>query len=144
MSHLQYHAYEKTGALKAARFGYTQSVRVENMIYISGQGRFLPQEILLDEAKRFFFLSNVGIGGWSMEDPDVWAKDQCEQVDWAFANIEKALREASAKFEHVFKVISYHKPLKPDSLERSVSTYVSKRFVSAETGLRWSSNHVGW
>jgi len=38
MSHLTYHAYERTGAEKARQFGYSQSVKVENTVYISGQG----------------------------------------------------------------------------------------------------------
>lgn len=43
MSHLIYHAYEKTGADKARQFGYTQSVKVENTVYISGQGEWNTQ-----------------------------------------------------------------------------------------------------
>ncbi|KAK7439027.1 NRAMP-like transporter smf-3 [Stygiomarasmius scandens] len=94
MSHLTFHSYDGKGVENANSFGYSESVRVENTVYISGQG------------------------GWTRTLPTKFAPTQLEQIDQAFENIEAALKEEGATFENVFKVVSYHRPLDKTILGR--------------------------
>ncbi|EFY85347.1 hypothetical protein J3458_021238 [Metarhizium acridum] len=87
MSHLQYYAYEKFGVRQREVVGYSQAVRVGDRIEVAGQG------------------------GW---DPDtgVFEKEINAQIDLAFSNVDRALRDAGGKgWEQVFRINSYHLPL---------------------------------
>lgn len=46
MSHLQYHSYEGVGKRNLELFAYQQAVRVENQIFISGQGKQISTPLL--------------------------------------------------------------------------------------------------
>merc|ERR1712113_1317325 len=96
MSHLQYYAYEKFGIRQRDVVGYSKAVRVGDRIELAGQG------------------------GW---DPDtgVFEKEITAQIDLAFKNVDRALRDAGGKgWEQVFRVNSYHLPLNREAEEAMV------------------------
>ncbi|KID95218.1 Endoribonuclease L-PSP/chorismate mutase-like protein, partial [Metarhizium majus ARSEF 297] len=96
MSHLQYYAYEKFGVRQREVVGYSQAVRVGDRIEVAGQG------------------------GW---DPDtgVFEKEINAQVDLAFSNVDRALKDAGGKgWEQVFRINSYHLPLNREAEEAMV------------------------
>ncbi|KAJ4364928.1 hypothetical protein N0V95_000575 [Ascochyta clinopodiicola] len=83
MSHLQYFDYPGFGEHAKKDFNYSQAVRIDNRIEISGQG------------------------GWDRitgEYPDQLS----EEVDRAFNNVEHALQQAGGKgLEQVYKLRVY-------------------------------------
>ncbi|EFY95741.1 hypothetical protein MHUMG1_09013 [Metarhizium humberi] len=96
MSHLQYYAYEKFGVRQREVVGYSQAVRVGDRIEVAGQG------------------------GW---DPDtgVFEKEINAQIDLAFSNVDRALKDAGGKgWEQVFRINSYHLPLNREAEEAMV------------------------
>ncbi|PHH93407.1 hypothetical protein CDD83_3720 [Cordyceps sp. RAO-2017] len=84
MSHLRYYNYEKQGVEMNKNFYFSQAVRVGDYIESSGQG------------------------GW---DPTTGklAPDAVTQIEQAFANVERCLRDAGGKgWSQVFKVQTFH------------------------------------
>ncbi|KAK7413391.1 hypothetical protein QQX98_007768 [Neonectria punicea] len=99
MSHLKYYAYEKAGVNKKAQFKYSQAVRIGDRIECAGQG------------------------GW---DPhtEVFEKEINAQIDLAFANVERNLKDAGGKgWSQVFRVNSYHVPINNEALEAMVRNF---------------------
>ncbi|KAH6713243.1 endoribonuclease L-PSP [Leptodontidium sp. 2 PMI_412] len=92
MSSLKYYAYEKHGQNNLKQYGYQQSVRVGDRIECAGQG------------------------GWNPEN-GVYFKEINEQIDQAFANVDRNLKDAGGKgWSQVFRVNSYHIPLNNEAL----------------------------
>ncbi|KHO00393.1 Endoribonuclease L-PSP/chorismate mutase-like protein [Metarhizium album ARSEF 1941] len=106
MSHLQYFAYEKFGVRQREVAGYSQAVRVGDRIEVAGQG------------------------GW---DPDtgVFEKEINAQIDLAFCNVDRALRDAGGKgWDQVYRINSYHLPLNREAEEAMVRNFK-----------KWMPNH---
>ncbi|KAF3353181.1 hypothetical protein VDGD_07123 [Verticillium dahliae] len=91
MSHLKYYAYEGVGVRNREMYKYSQAVRVGDRIECSGQG------------------------GW--HDDGTFETEINAQIDCAFANVEKNLKDAGGKgWSQVFRVDSYHVPLDDEAL----------------------------
>ncbi|WVQ96075.1 hypothetical protein IAU59_003176 [Kwoniella sp. CBS 9459] len=93
MSSLEYFTYKGLGEWAAEHLGYSQAVRVGDVLHLSGQG------------------------GW---DPDAevptFEADIDRQIDQAFKNVERALSAAGGDgWSQVFRVNSYHVPLTPEA-----------------------------
>ncbi|KAK4235435.1 hypothetical protein C8A03DRAFT_17819 [Achaetomium macrosporum] len=83
MAHLQYYAYKNIGVEKREKFSYSQAVRVGDRIECAGQG------------------------GW--HDDGSFEKKINAQIDLAFANVEKCLKDTGGKgWSQVYRVNSYH------------------------------------
>ncbi|KAG4440192.1 hypothetical protein IFR05_004337 [Cadophora sp. M221] len=92
MSSLKYYAYEKHGQNNLKQHGYQQAVRVGDRIECAGQG------------------------GWNPEN-GVYFEEINEQIDQAFANVDRNLKDAGGKgWSQVFRVNSYHIPLNNEAL----------------------------
>ncbi|CAH0053822.1 unnamed protein product [Clonostachys solani] len=92
MSHLQYYAYEGQGVKNRENFWYSQAVRVGDRIECAGQG------------------------GWDPE-TGVFEKEINAEIDLAFANVERNLKDAGGKgWSQVFRVNSYHVLLSNEAL----------------------------
>ncbi|RYP48305.1 hypothetical protein DL768_005790 [Monosporascus sp. mg162] len=99
MSHLKYYAYEKAGINKKAQFKYSQAVRINDRIECSGQG------------------------GWD-PDTEVFEKEINAQIDLAFANVERCLKDAGGKgWSQVFRVNSYHVPINNEAMAAMVRNF---------------------
>ncbi|KAI4162636.1 MAG: hypothetical protein LQ342_003682 [Letrouitia transgressa] len=102
MSHLQYFAYEGFGQRVKRDTHYSQAVRIGDKIECSGQGGWDPTTEAIP--------------------PDVAA-----QTDQAFANVERALRDAGGTgWAQVYKVRAYCVPLDAEvseALVRSLRKY---------------------
>ncbi|KAF4440189.1 L-PSP endoribonuclease family [Fusarium acutatum] len=84
MSHLTYYNYEGVGKTNNKEYSYSQAVRVGNTIKCSGQG------------------------GWDSEG-NIDKEDLKGQIDLAFRNVEKNLKDAGARgWADVHSVRSYH------------------------------------
>ncbi|KAF4835621.1 RutC family protein [Colletotrichum tropicale] len=84
MSHLTYYTYQGFGSDNLKSHAYNQAVRMENQIFISGQG------------------GHDRVTGKHSRDID-------EHIDQAFENVDFVLRDAGGKgWERVFIVRSYH------------------------------------
>ncbi|KAK7714460.1 hypothetical protein SLS57_007188 [Botryosphaeria dothidea] len=106
MSGLQYYTYPKWGEKAAKDFNYSQAVRIGTRIECAGQG------------------------GW---DPEtfVFHREINAQIDQAFENVERNLRDAGGKgWSQVFRVNSYHVPLNNEALEAMVRNFK-----------KWMPNH---
>ncbi|KAL2827314.1 Endoribonuclease L-PSP/chorismate mutase-like protein [Aspergillus pseudoustus] len=99
MSHLQYYSYAGVGVENRKTFHYSQAVRIGDRIECAGQG------------------------GW---DPatGVFEKEINAQIDLAFANVERNLRDAGGKgWGQVFRVNSYHVPINNEALDAMVRNF---------------------
>ncbi|KAJ6444911.1 histidinol-phosphatase [Purpureocillium lavendulum] len=99
MSHLRYYAYEGQGVEKRKNFCYSQAVRVGDRIEVAGQG------------------------GW---DPvtGVFEREINAQIDLAFANVERCVKDAGGKgWSQVFRVNSYHVPINDEALAAMVRNF---------------------
>ncbi|KAH7198737.1 Endoribonuclease L-PSP/chorismate mutase-like protein [Fusarium flagelliforme] len=84
MSHLTYYNYEGVGKTNNKEYSYSQAVRVGNTIKCSGQG------------------------GWD-DQGNIDKDDLKGQIDLAFKNVEKNLKDAGARgWADVHSVRSYH------------------------------------
>ncbi|KAL7933088.1 Endoribonuclease L-PSP/chorismate mutase-like protein [Trichoderma chlorosporum] len=93
MSHLKYYSYEGVGVRQRDKFAYNQAVRVGDRIECSGQG------------------------GWDPK-TGVFEKEINAQIDLAFANVERTLKDAGGKgWSQVFRINSYHVPMNNEALE---------------------------
>ncbi|KAL6407212.1 endoribonuclease L-PSP [Ilyonectria robusta] len=99
MSHLKYYAYEGQGVEKLQKFSYSQAVRLGDRIECSGQGGWHP------------------ITG-------EFEKEINAQIDLAFANVERNLRDAGGKgWSQVYSVKSYHVPINNEALAAMVRNF---------------------
>ncbi|EHK25837.1 uncharacterized protein TRIVIDRAFT_55144 [Trichoderma virens Gv29-8] len=99
MSHLKYYSYEGVGVRNRDIFSYSQAVRVGDRIECSGQG------------------------GWDPKTGE-YKKEINEQIDLAFANVERALKDAGGKgWSQVFRINSYHVPMNNEALEAMVRNF---------------------
>ncbi|KAG5660918.1 hypothetical protein KAF25_002561 [Fusarium avenaceum] len=99
MSHLKYYAYEGQGVKNRINFSYNQAVRVGDRIECSGQG------------------------GWDPQTGE-FEKEINAQIDLAFANVERCLRDAGGKgWTQVFRVNSYHVPINDEAMGAMVRNF---------------------
>ncbi|KAL5598885.1 hypothetical protein BROUX41_003794 [Berkeleyomyces rouxiae] len=99
MSHLKYYAYEGVGVRNRETFSYSQAVRVGDRIECAGQG------------------------GWHPLTGHI-PTDISTQIDQAFANVERCLRDAGGTgWPQVFRVTSYHIPLNKEALDAMVRNF---------------------
>ncbi|KAI9166342.1 L-PSP endoribonuclease family protein [Paramyrothecium foliicola] len=99
MSHLKYYAYAGQGTSKKEQFSYNQAVRIGDRIECSGQG------------------------GWNPTTGE-FEKEINAQIDLAFANVERNLKDAGGKgWSQVFRVNSYHVPINDEALEAMVRNF---------------------
>ncbi|KIL86479.1 hypothetical protein FAVG1_10309 [Fusarium avenaceum] len=99
MSHLRYYAYDGQGAKQRVNFYCNQAVRVGDRIECSGQGGWHP---------------------YSGE----FEKEINAQIDLAFANVERCLKDAGGKgWTQVFRVNSYHVPINDEALDAMVRNF---------------------
>ncbi|KAH8667694.1 Endoribonuclease L-PSP/chorismate mutase-like protein [Ilyonectria robusta] len=99
MSHLKYYAYEGQGVEKLQKFSYSQAVRLGDRIECSGQGGWHP------------------ITG-------EFEKEINAQIDLAFANVERNLKDAGGKgWSQVYSVKSYHVPINNEALAAMVRNF---------------------
>ncbi|KAM0322854.1 hypothetical protein ACHAQA_009195 [Verticillium albo-atrum] len=105
MSQLQYFSYEGFGTRSRRETHYSQAVRVGNTIKCSGQG------------------------GWD-DEGTLDVNDTAGQIQRAFANVEKNLRDAGARgWEDVYLVRSYH------------TSMVDQFPLTVEALRKWTPNH---
>ncbi|VUC36352.1 unnamed protein product [Clonostachys rosea] len=99
MSHLQYYAYKGQGVKNRENFWYSQAVRLGDRIECAGQG------------------------GWNPE-TGVIEKQIIAEIDQAFANVERNLKDAGGKgWSQVFRVNSYHVLLDNKILDAMVRNF---------------------
>ncbi|KAH6972314.1 Endoribonuclease L-PSP/chorismate mutase-like protein [Ilyonectria sp. MPI-CAGE-AT-0026] len=99
MSHLKYYAYEGQGVEKLQKFSYSQAVRIGDRIECAGQGGWHP------------------ITG-------EFEKEINAQIDLAFANVERNLKDAGGKgWSQVYSVKSYHVPINNEALAAMVRNF---------------------
>ncbi|KAK9238588.1 Endoribonuclease L-PSP/chorismate mutase-like protein [Lipomyces kononenkoae] len=99
MSHLNYYAYNGVGERNRAQFWYSQAVRVADRIECSGQGGWDPITGVIN--------------------PEINA-----QIDQAFANVDRALKDAGGKgWSQVYRVNSYHLPLNNEAIAAVVRNF---------------------
>ncbi|KAL7904932.1 Endoribonuclease L-PSP/chorismate mutase-like protein [Trichoderma velutinum] len=92
MSHLKYYSYEGVGVRNREIFAYSQAVRVGDRIECAGQG------------------------GWHPKTGE-YQKDLDAQIDQAFANVERALKDAGGKgWSQVYRINTYHVPISNEAL----------------------------
>lgn len=116
MSHLQYYAYEGVGVRNRNTFRYSQAVRIGDRIECAGQGK--NSQALQSSANSHWVL-----GGWDPEN-GVFEKEINAQIDLAFANVERNLKDAGGKgWSQVFRVNSYHVPINNEALDAMVRNF---------------------
>ncbi|KAI5302411.1 hypothetical protein KEM56_000720 [Ascosphaera pollenicola] len=95
MSGLTYKYSTPYGKTAQEKLGYSQAVRVGDIVHLSGQG------------------------GWKQEEPPDIYRDIKEQIDQAFRNVDTELRGAGVKngWDAVFKVRTWHVPLNDEALQ---------------------------
>ncbi|KAL9111350.1 MAG: hypothetical protein Q9227_004227 [Pyrenula ochraceoflavens] len=99
MSHLKYYAYEKVGVRNRKNYYYSQAVRVGDRIECAGQGGWDPNSGVIE-------------------------RETNAQIDLAFANVERCLKDAGGKgWSQVYRVNSYHIPLNDEALEAMVRNF---------------------
>jgi enamine deaminase RidA (YjgF/YER057c/UK114 family) len=105
MSHLQYFSYAGFGEKQRKALHYSQAVRIDNRIEVSGQGSFAHLSPTLYHPHPFSIIQPLTIlGGWDratgLYPPSIGA-----EVDQAFENVDVALKDAGGKgWEQVYKV----------------------------------------
>ena len=130
MSHLQYYAYEGVGTTNRAKFSYSQAVRVGDRIECAGQGTsrttFREKAKLASPPSLHFPPSVTHIdtdepaGGWDPKTGE-FEREINKQIDLAFENVERCLRDAGGKgWSQVFRVNSYHVPINDEALAAMV------------------------
>ncbi|KAF1935797.1 YjgF-like protein [Clathrospora elynae] len=83
MSHLQYFDYPGFGERSKRELNYSQAVRIDNRIEVSGQG------------------------GWDRL-PEEYPEDISKEVDQAFDNVEHAIQQAGGEgWKQVYKIRIY-------------------------------------
>ncbi|KAF5964506.1 Yer057p UK114 family [Fusarium coicis] len=98
MSHLKYYAYEGQG-VERLKFSYSQAVRIGDRIECSGQG------------------------GWDPK-TGVFEREINAQIDLAFDNVERCLKDAGGKgWTQVYRFNSDHVPINDDALEAMVRNF---------------------
>ncbi|KAJ6042996.1 uncharacterized protein N7446_001192 [Penicillium canescens] len=151
MSHLTYYAYPAAGVEKQKTFHYSQAVRIGDRIECAGQGKknsnknykptayrapvmlcndiyYKAPQLLLPRANAFLLtlriiLIEISTGGW---DPTtgVFEKEINAQIDLAFANVERNLKDAGGKgWSQVFRVNSYHVPINNEAMDAMVQNF---------------------
>ncbi|KAL3468848.1 Endoribonuclease L-PSP/chorismate mutase-like protein [Aspergillus californicus] len=99
MSHLKYYAYDPIGVEKQQKFRYSQAVRIGDRIECAGQG------------------------GWDPVTGE-FEKEINAQIELAFANVERNLKDAGGKgWSQVFRVNSYHVPINNEALDAMVRNF---------------------
>lgn len=118
MSHLDFKSYPGVGQYNAKHFHYAQTVKVGDVVYISGQVRLSVVHRRLvgrvSSRKLLRMPSLIRQGGW--EDGDavyVWKEGVEAQIRQAFKNVEIALKDAGATMDNVFKVSYFPSPSLP-------------------------------
>ncbi|KAK1543798.1 endoribonuclease L-PSP [Colletotrichum paranaense] len=127
MSHLQFFAYEGQGVERQKRYSYSQAVRVDDRIECSGQGE-LSHHILPPKAHLLPIPSKLRLtlfteGGW---DPITgeFEKEINTQIDLAFENVDRCLKDAGGKgWTQVYRINSYHVPINNEALEAMVRNF---------------------
>lgn len=127
MSHLQFFAYEGQGVEKPKSFSYSQAVRVGDRIECSGQGELAhntlpPKAHLLPVPSKVRLTLSIE-GGW---DPITgeFEKEMNAQIDLAFENVERCLKDAGGKgWTQVYRVNSYHVPINNEALAAMVRNF---------------------
>ena len=130
MSHLSYYSYEGVGVRNRKQFSYSQAVRIGDRIECSGQGT-MPFHFLscffLGIWAKWLIISSWSKGGW---DPltGEYEKEINRQIDLAFANVERNLKDAGGKgWSQVFRVNSYHVSMNNEALDAMVRNF--KRYM---------------
>lgn len=132
MSHLKYYAYAPQGVEKRNQYSYSQAVRIGDRIECAGQGKKFPPmhskcTILgySQSAARSPHLERwltFPSGGW--HENGEYEKEINAQIDLAFANVERNLKDAGGKgWSQVFRVNSYHVPLNNEALGAMVRNF---------------------
>lgn len=99
MSHLQYFDYAGFGERSKKELNYSQALRIDNRIELSGQGTV----DYIKTMKTFWRLS----GGWDRLTEE-YPESISDEVDQAFDNVEHALQQAGGKgLEQVYKLRIY-------------------------------------
>ncbi|KAF3806877.1 hypothetical protein GCG54_00007127 [Colletotrichum gloeosporioides] len=99
MSHLTFFTYEGFGSKALESHAYNQAVRMDNQIWISGQG------------------------GWDRQTTEI-SPDVATQIDQAFDNVDFVLKDAGGKgWEQVAVVRSYHTDLSDEAQEVMVRNF---------------------
>ncbi|KAJ0344902.1 hypothetical protein COL154_006985 [Colletotrichum chrysophilum] len=99
MSHLTFFTYEGFGSKALESHAYNQAVRMDNQIWISGQG------------------------GWDRQTTEL-SPDVTTQIDQAFDNVDFVLKDAGGKgWEQVAVVRSYHIDLSDEAQEAMVRNF---------------------
>ena len=107
MSHLKYHTYSGLGEYLTNNFGYSQSVLINGVIEISGQGGGYVRS-----SYRNLYPRN--------EDGS-YPENLDEHIHNAWKNVEKTLKAAGGKgWDEVFSVTTYHCPMSEESLLTAV------------------------
>ncbi|KAI4710028.1 hypothetical protein J4E89_005260 [Alternaria sp. Ai002NY15] len=95
MSHLQYFDYPGFGERSKRDLNYSQAVRIDNRIEVSGQGTS-PIAYRLSNAEHIS-------GGWDRTTEE-YPEDLSKEVDQAFDNVEHAIRQAGGEgWDQVYK-----------------------------------------
>lgn len=117
MSHLTYYSYEGTGEYMTETFGYAQSVCINGVIEISGQGGWYRPSSLSRIPS--FPVANSSLQMLTNRTkPHTYPKDLDEHIHQAFRNVEAALKDAGGKgWEEVYSVTTYHSPMSEDSIK---------------------------
>ncbi|KAL3440314.1 Endoribonuclease L-PSP/chorismate mutase-like protein [Aspergillus insuetus] len=96
---LQYYANKDIGVEKQVKFRFSQAVRLGHRIECAGQG------------------------GWDPKTGE-FEKEINAQIDLAFANVERNLKDAGGKgWSQVFRVNSYHVPINNEALDAMVRNF---------------------
>lgn len=99
MSHLQYFDYPGFGERSKKELNYSQAVRIDNRIEISGQGTFC--------STLFCSHSLTAVGGWDRLTEE-YPEDIAKEVEQAFDNVDHALQQAGGKgWDQVYKARIY-------------------------------------
>ena len=111
MSHLSYYNYAGYGERAQKDYYYSQAVRIDNRIEISGQGISFPCSpsfpIQISCASPQLTSPLPFLGGW---DPttEVISASKPDEVDQAFRNVDLALKTAGGKgWDEVYRVRAY-------------------------------------
>lgn len=99
MSHLQYFDYPGFGEQAKKQMNYSQAVRIDNRIELSGQG-------IVDCIMTTVFFWQLS-GGWDRLTEE-YPESISDEVDQAFDNVEHALQQAGGKgLDQVYKLRIY-------------------------------------
>lgn len=121
MSDLKYTTYPGFGEYVRENLGYSQSVRVDNRIECSGQGKLTYKSVLHARLR----LTNLG--GWYPEltsEGISFPKTLKEEIEQAFANVDMNLKNAGGKgWEQVYRVYSFHTEITPEVSQIMAENY---------------------